>query len=116
MTDEDIVTLILCTNNNVQPEEDKGETTAEPEREVEAIQQRNVVTKEALATCNILQQYTISHGSASDVYDSICTLSDFIECNFQQNLKQTDMGWGKHEWNILYAYRPYMNKLIYSRV
>ena len=28
------------------------------------------------------------------------------------DLYTSDMGWGKHEWNILYAYRPYMNKLI----
>ena len=23
-----------------------------------------------------------------------------------------DKGWGEHEWSFLYAYKPYMNKLI----
>ena len=36
-------------------EEDDGETAAEAERDVEAIQQRDIKTKEALAACNKLQ-------------------------------------------------------------
>ena len=39
------------------------------------LQPRDITTKKAFSACNILQ------------HDSICTLGDFIESNFQQNLK-----------------------------
>ena len=43
MTDKDIVTLILFKNNDVQSEEDKGETTtAEVEKAVEVIYSKKI--------------------------------------------------------------------------
>ena len=70
--------------------EDKDETTAEAEREVEATQQRDV-TKETFAACNILKQYAASLDDIFEVYNSIHILGNLIECNFQQNLKQTKL-------------------------
>ena len=72
-------------------EQDEGETSVEAEREVKATQQKNITTKEAFAACNILQKYAASQCATFDVNNSICTLGNLIEFNFQQNLKPTKL-------------------------
>ena len=53
------------------------------------------------------------------LFCNVKLIIDYNLCSVMTSLKifdifniviVSDMGWGKHEWNILNTYRPYMNK------
>ena len=74
----------------IYTEDDKGETTTEAESEVEVTQQRDVTKKplQLVIYCNYMQLHMMQSLMYTIAY---IYLSDLIECNLKQNLKQAKL-------------------------